>query len=328
MRKNKLSIDEQIIHMKDKGIQFNIVSEDEAKDYLFKNNYYFRLKAYAKNYEKYNSGDNSGKYFKLEFAYLKELAIIDMQFRELVFFLTQDIEHYMKKQLLNDLSIESEEDGYSIIKEVFFENEIGDICSKKMGKSACRDLIIRYGTDWAIWNFVEILSLSETIRLYDHFYSKYDHKKYKNICGLLYSVRYMRNATAHNNCLLNSIKQRYTTSGDVLNLSLYNSLCNTKLIAQTEEVCQENATGEYAITRKRLRKWMENPVIHDFIATIEAYKIIVSSSELKSHRLKSIVDFFNIRVVRNKEFFHANQPLITAYKFIKKYLDFSIKNCI
>jgi hypothetical protein len=39
----------------------------------------------------------------------------------------------MKKQLLNDMSAEDKEDGYSIIKEVFLEDEIGDICSKKNG---------------------------------------------------------------------------------------------------------------------------------------------------------------------------------------------------
>jgi hypothetical protein len=88
MRKQKLNIEQQIQHMKGKGIQFNIVSEDEARIYLSKNNYYFRLKAYAKNYEKYNSGKNKGKYFNLEFAFLKELAIIDMRLRYLILAMT------------------------------------------------------------------------------------------------------------------------------------------------------------------------------------------------------------------------------------------------
>lgn len=54
MRKRKLSIDEQIDYMKNKsGIKFNIVSEQEAKEFLKNNNYYFKIKSYAKNYEKY-----------------------------------------------------------------------------------------------------------------------------------------------------------------------------------------------------------------------------------------------------------------------------------
>jgi hypothetical protein len=59
---------------------------------------------------------------------------------------------------------------------------------------------------------------------------------------------------------------------------------------------------------------MENPVIHDFIATLEAYKRIVTSQELKAYRLKCIAEFFNERVVRNREYFLANPSLVTAYK--------------
>lgn len=41
MDKKKLTIDGQIEHMKNKnGIQFNIVKEDEAKEFLKNNNYY------------------------------------------------------------------------------------------------------------------------------------------------------------------------------------------------------------------------------------------------------------------------------------------------
>jgi len=41
--KSLLSIDEQIEHMKDKGISFKIVSEENAKDFLRYNNYYMKL---------------------------------------------------------------------------------------------------------------------------------------------------------------------------------------------------------------------------------------------------------------------------------------------
>ena len=39
--KPRLSLDEQIQHLKDKGILFNIMDEDSAKQYLkYNNNYY------------------------------------------------------------------------------------------------------------------------------------------------------------------------------------------------------------------------------------------------------------------------------------------------
>ena len=48
--KKKLTIDEQIEDLKKKGVTFEIMSEEEAKKFLRYNNYYFKLKSYAKNY--------------------------------------------------------------------------------------------------------------------------------------------------------------------------------------------------------------------------------------------------------------------------------------
>lgn len=49
-RKPKLSVVEQLQHLKDKGVLFNIFTEDKALDYLSKNNNYFKLRSYRKNY--------------------------------------------------------------------------------------------------------------------------------------------------------------------------------------------------------------------------------------------------------------------------------------
>ncbi|MBR1404727.1 MAG: hypothetical protein IJ558_11200 [Treponema sp.] len=47
---------ELISHMKDKGIQFNIISETEAEKFLETNNYYMKLASYRANYDKYPVG--------------------------------------------------------------------------------------------------------------------------------------------------------------------------------------------------------------------------------------------------------------------------------
>ena len=41
MRK-KLTVNEQIEHLKSMGIQFNIISEKDAENYLNENTYYFK----------------------------------------------------------------------------------------------------------------------------------------------------------------------------------------------------------------------------------------------------------------------------------------------
>ncbi len=77
MKKVKLSVQEQINHIESKGITFNLISKDEAQNFLEEYNSYFRLKSYAKNFSKYNNSIKKGKYINLDFLYLKELSIID-----------------------------------------------------------------------------------------------------------------------------------------------------------------------------------------------------------------------------------------------------------
>lgn len=43
-----LNVEQQVEHLKEKGIKFNIMSEEEAKEYLTKNNYYYKLTSYKK----------------------------------------------------------------------------------------------------------------------------------------------------------------------------------------------------------------------------------------------------------------------------------------
>lgn len=83
-QKIKLTIKQQVEYMENKGIAFTIVSKQEAEDFLRNNNYFFKVKAYAKNYDKYTRGEKTGKYLNLEFAYLKELSVLDYHIRKTV----------------------------------------------------------------------------------------------------------------------------------------------------------------------------------------------------------------------------------------------------
>ena len=101
--KPRLSLDEQIQHLKDKGILFNIMDEDSAKQYLKYNNNYYKLTSFRKNYDKHPGGENKGKYIRLEFAYLVDMSIIDMRLRYRVVEMALDIEHHTKLQLLRKI---------------------------------------------------------------------------------------------------------------------------------------------------------------------------------------------------------------------------------
>lgn len=99
-----MSVDELIHHMKEKGITFNEVSEEDAKEFLLYNNYYMKLASYRSNYEKCNEGKRKGQYKKLDFGYLKELSTIDMYLRYIVMEMCLDIEHAIKVRLLREIT--------------------------------------------------------------------------------------------------------------------------------------------------------------------------------------------------------------------------------
>lgn len=310
MKKKKLTIDEQIDYMKNKsGIKFNIVSEEEAETFLTNNTYYFKIKAYAKNYEKYQEGKNAGKYINLEFAYLQELSTLDMYFRRIILKITLDIEHFLKTQLLRDFQNNDAEDGYTIINEFFQEYDYVENNIDIKGKnSTCTDLVLKYKGDFAIWNIVEVLSFNDFTKLYQMYYKKYWNRE--STGAFLWSVRLLRNAAAHNSCLLNSLRTPYR----------YNIRPNQKVINYLSKI--EN------VSRTARGSRMKNPVIHDFIVTLYVFNKVVSSNKVKEITMIELKDLVDNRMPRNKDFFEKNQILIAHYDFAKKVIDYFHGLCV
>lgn len=206
-KKGRLSFDGQIDHMKNsQGISFTIDDEAKAKEFLENHNYYFRVKSYAKNYERYTGGPKANKYMQLEFAYLRELSTLDMYFRKIILKMLIDVEHFLKVRLLKDFNINQREDGYTLIAEFLSKN--GDIALNIQKKitpgSYCGKLIKKYNPHFAIWNIIEILTFGDFNRLYEFYYSKFPPAN--DFSSFLWSARMLRNAVAHNNCLLNSLR--------------------------------------------------------------------------------------------------------------------------
>ena len=83
--KPKLTSGSLIQKLKDeKGVTFKYIDEVHAEDFLKYRNNYMRTASYRKNYQKYTMGKNQGKYLNLDFAYLKEMSILDMHLRDMV----------------------------------------------------------------------------------------------------------------------------------------------------------------------------------------------------------------------------------------------------
>ena len=82
----------QMLH-DEKGIQFHLISEEQAVECFSQRNNYLRTASYRKNYPKHIAGPNAGKYIHLEFAYLTELSTLDFYLRELLLQMCIDVEH-------------------------------------------------------------------------------------------------------------------------------------------------------------------------------------------------------------------------------------------
>lgn len=129
----------------EKGIQFNIMSEEQAVEYFSRRNNYLRTASYRKNYPKHIAGPNEGKYINLEFAYLTELSTLDFYLREILLEMCIDVEHDLKVSLLRELEADSDEDGYALVRDFLAQNpEILSSIERKTDASFTGELIEKY----------------------------------------------------------------------------------------------------------------------------------------------------------------------------------------
>lgn len=301
----KLSVTDQVKRMKANGITFDIISEDDAIDYLKNNTYFFKLKAYDVLFEKYQYGEKQGKYVNLDFAYLKELAIIDMHLRHFLLKATVDIEHCIKVNFLRDFNV-SDSNGYEVVDDFFnVYPEIKDKILKKRGSSYCDDLIDKLESEgYALWNVVELLSFGDFIKLYEFFYQQYP----ECLTGLNFTypmknVKNLRNASAHNNCILDQINKE-PADGVRENKKV------TSYVSKIETISKG--------TRKTC---MRKHVVRDFATMIYIIDKGITSIGVKNKLIHELDFLVNDRMIRHREYFEKNNTLIQVYGFIRNLVD-------
>lgn len=292
-----LNSDELIRHMKSKNIQFRIMTEEEAKEFIENNTYFYKIYAYRKNYEKYQ-GKKSGKYKDLDFAYLKELSTLDMHLRYFIIKMCLDIEHTLKLKLLHDVEENPFDDGYKLVHK-FIEKypRIGEKINKQRTSSYGRDIISKYYPDFPIWTFVELISFGDLTHLCAFNYELYKRKIYDN--KFLNAVRDLRNAAAHNNCLIYNLKRENVT-------------------ISTEIVRFARAAGN---GKDSVNKKLSNRFLNDFVTLLYVYDSIGVSPQIKYHRLSELKELMTSRFLQHKEYFIANSVITSSYLFIMNILD-------
>lgn len=308
-RNPKLSVREQVELMKSHGIRFTVMNEEQAAAYMETDTYYFKLKAYAVLFDK----DSGGKYRDLEFAYLKDLAIIDSVLRKKLLQMSLDIEHYLKVLLLRDFN-RSDEDGYEIVSD-FLSGDPGrydeELKSKESGR-ACSRLVQKYRGNFALWNIIEVISFSDFQDLYQFFYRRNGKKLYPNekqkqpgpYAELMTPVRLLRNTAAHNNCLLNNLRQPFF---------------DADMLERDREVGA--FLERHGMDARLLRIALRNPLLHDYSALLYLfYRLAPPDAQRRTFR--SLQATFSGRVCKHAEYYNGKNALLTsAYEYAVSLID-------
>ena len=293
--------------MKNRGITFNEISENDAKQFLQNNNYYMKLAAYRANYDKCDTGKRQGQYKKLDFGYLKELSTIDMYWRYIVMDMCLDIEHVIKVRLIKNITNNPSEDGYDIVRKFIAQDDnlriLKNIRSHKSGEY-CKDLIEKYYPYFPVWVFVELISFGDLLYFCSFYEKIYGVQIINN--KLMNTVRDVRNAAAHSNCLLNKMTEKIDSTKQVNN-EISSFIIGMKNISKTSRV--NNLSYKFT---------------NSFVTVLYVYDSLMNEIP-KQKRYKEIQEFMNGRVVKNKQFFQSNSKIVGVYNFHKKVIDNLVK---
>ena len=297
----KLKVPEIIKYCKnDLGITFNLMDEEKAKEFLEKNNFFFRLKQYCSTCPEQTK---SGKYIGLDFGHLVELSTIDMFLRKILLKMTIDLEHYLKVKLVNDCQNNPADDGYEVV-EKFLESHLKlkeDIAKVNKNTSYGESSFEKYISAPAVWNFVEMVSFADFISFYAFYY---DYMRMKcEYTKHFESVRRIRNACAHNVCMLASFKPVQGFKSDL-------------------ETNFELLGGNIGIGSGTISYCMKVPLLNDFAVMLSVYTKLISSPKIKEITIQEIKDFFDGRMVYRKQYFENNTDIKNAYQFARKVLDY------
>lgn len=311
-----MKVSEMGPYLKNKNIKFELITEEEAEKYLRDNNNYYNITAYKYNFERYFiNGQFVDRFIDLDFAYLKDLAIIDHRIRLLFFKMIIDIEHYLKIRILNLIELINEEDGYRIVNMYLaqdfndkkFPKKIHNSIFKKVGSEYYQKIFSKYDMDKdkkleniSVWEFLEIITFGELVNFYDFFAKEYQLKKeIKNVFILREFVK-LRNAVAHNSCVLCDLDKKDNKYAPDYKIVNYLNDCGI---------------GKDARNNK-----LSNSRIRQMTYTLYMFNEIVTSVGVKRNVVKDIKELFYERIILHKEYYNNNELLQSIYAYFDKII--------
>lgn len=300
--KQWLTPHEQVEHLASKGVEFVLQSRADAEEYLRRNNSYFRLRSYRANFTKREEGERAGQYIGLDFAMLVDLAIIDMYLRNELLPLTLDIEHFTKVSLLGVVE-RNGEDGYAIVQDFLAQygrgdgtNPALDEMNRGLSSPYTRGLIGRHpDADYPIWEFFEVIPFGRFSHFVRFCADRFGDKKLRDRFYLLQSVKGLRNACAHNNCIINDMKAGSSS--------------------HRARNAVNKALSEIGVGKAARKTKMQNERFQQIATTLYLHSHIASRGVIR-HRAERLEELVN-RMTRHDDYYAPGSLVSTGFAFIE-----------
>lgn len=308
----------------EKGITFSCgIGKEEAVEYLTSVNNYLRTASYRKNYPKHTSGPNEGKYIGLDFRCLTELSTIDMHLRSILLKMCIDVEHALKVKLITAFSIEPTEDAYEAVRQfISSDGAIQKSIAQKSNSVFTGNLIKKYfdlkpieegsdrveyvDCDCPVWVFMELLDFGRLIS-----FIRFCYNRNPNLPMIAFNtlnpVRSLRNACAHNNCLLYDLSYSSETKPPRTISSFVANMTN--------------------IPKETRRNKLTCRPLFEITCLLYEYQKWVSPKVYKNGML-SLQKFVDERMYRNIDLFKNNGRILTSFEYINKMVDNLADSCI
>lgn len=299
-----LTAKEQVKHSEGKGVQFNDFSKTKAIRYLEENNNYFKLRAFRKNYIK----GEDGKYLHLDFADLVDLAIIDNRLRVILLEMAISIEHFSKVHLLKVLQ-KSESNGTQVVTDYVnqltpsIRKTLESELDKNKNSLYCGNLYKKYlgnKTHCPVWVFIEIVSFGQYLHFYE-FCAKRNQSQNKELLRRLYLMRVvkdLRNACAHNNCIINDLRAPLNKSPN-------------------KEIQQ--VVAKLGASKKVRERHLKRVALYQIITTLYTHKEIVISPGVHKNIALKLRDL-NDRFYRDRDY-SKNDIIKSSFNLLSKTFD-------
>lgn len=285
--------------LKSKGVKFELCTEEEAVELLDYHNYYVKLTAYKTNFHKHDN-----KYVGLDFKALKDLSTIDMHLKKSILNASLSIEHFLKVNLLKDVQ-ERQLDEFQLTADYLSQySRAKDEIQERRNNCYVKDLLLKFDHPiYPIWVFLEVISFGEFVNFYRYYCQKYS-------CGpldykILYSVKNIRNAAAHNNCVIHKLTDK-------------SGYYKREVVDKLHEMVPD-------IKRGTIQNRLKNVFVQDFVSLLIALDVLIKSRDVKGSLIDEFTILFENRMPREASLYKSSQAIKQTYYFCKEVLD-TVKN--